>query len=172
MRMIYDSNARGGERFLAGFAFLSLATAAAGCVVAAAHGVPAGSWARNLAAWGVGGMAAWVIAGRMSRLSAILLIAPIALAATLINPGQEGVHRWIDVGPLHMNAAALLLPAAVVALAALADRRWSWVAAAAMLGLLVLQPDASQAAALGAGLIVVLASLRTPALVRSGGAAA
>jgi cell division protein FtsW (lipid II flippase) len=170
--MISDSDARRGERFLAGFALLSLGAVAAGCAVAAAHSVPAGSWARNLAAWGVGGIAAWVIARRMSRLSAILLIAPIALAVTLINPGQEGVHRWIDVGPVHMNAAALLLPAAVVALAALADRRWSWLAAAGMLGLLVLQPDASQAAALGAGMIVVLASLHASALVRAGGAAA
>jgi hypothetical protein len=172
LSMISGPNARGGERFLAGFALLSLATVAVGCVIAAAHGVPAGSWARNLAAWGVGGIAAWVVARRMSRLSAILLIAPIVLAATLINPGQEGVHRWIDVGPVHMNAASMLLPAAVVTLAALADRRWSWLAAAGMLGLLVLQPDASQAAALGAGMIVILASLRAPALARAGGAAA
>jgi hypothetical protein len=65
-----------------------------------------------------------------------------------------------------------LLPAAVVALAAVGDRGWTWMAAAGMLGLLVLQPDASQAAALGAGMIVVLASLRAPALVRVGGVAA
>ncbi|MFL5543031.1 MAG: hypothetical protein ACJ8J0_28910 [Longimicrobiaceae bacterium] len=170
--MARDSDAPGGERFLAGFALLSLATVAAGCAVAAAHGVPAGSWARNLAAWGVGAVAAWVAAARTSRLSGILLIAPVALAVTLLDPGQEGVHRWIDVGPVHVNAAATLLPAAVVALAAVGDRDWAWLAAAGVLGLLVLQPDASQAAALGAGMIVVLASLRTPALVRVGGAAA
>jgi hypothetical protein len=170
--MAPDPDAPGGERFLAGFALLSLAAVAVGCAVAAAHGVSAGSWARNLAAWGVGAVVARVAAARTSRLSAILLIAPAALAVTLLDPGQEGVHRWIDVGPLHVNAAATLLPAAVVALATVADRGWSWLAAAGMLGLLVLQPDASQAAALGAGMIVVLASLRAPALVRVGGAAA
>jgi len=169
--MVTDSDPRSTGRFLAGFALLSLAAVAAGCTVAAAHGVPAGSWARNLAAWGVGGVAAWAIA-RAPRLSGILWIAPAALAATLLNPGQEGVHRWIDLGPLHVNAAAALLPAAVVALATLADRRWSWMVAAGMLALTVLQPDASQAAALGAGMVVVLASLRAPALVRAGGAAA
>jgi hypothetical protein len=120
----------------------------------------------------VGAVAAWVAAARTPRLSGILLIAPAALATTLLNLGQEGVHRWIDVGPVHVNAAATLLPAAVVALATAGDRCWAWLAAAAMLGLLVLQPDASQAAALGAGMIVVLASLRAPALVRAGGAAA
>lgn len=170
--MVHDSDTRGDRRFLAGFALLSLAAVAAGCAVAAAHGVPAGSWARNLVAWGVGGGAAWLAVRRMSRLSGFLVIAPAALAATLLNPGQQGVHRWIDVGPLHVNAAAVFLPAAVVALASLAGQRWSWVAAAGMLGLLVLQPDASQAAALGAGMIVVLASLRVPAPVRAGGVAA
>jgi hypothetical protein len=170
--MISSSDAPSGERFLPGFALLSLAAVAVGCAVAAAHGVPAGSWARNLAAWGVGAAAAWMAAARKPRLSWVLLIAPVVLAATLLDPGQEGVHRWIDVGPVHVNAAATLLPAAVVALAAHADRRWSWLAAAGMLGLLVLQPDASQGAALGAGMIVVLASLRAPALVRAGGAAA
>jgi hypothetical protein len=115
---------------------------------------------------------AGVVAARAYRLSGILLVAPLALAITLLNPGQEGVHRWIDVGPIHMNAAAMLLPAAVVALANFADRRWSWLAAAGMLGLLALQPDASQAAALGAGMIVILASLRGPALVRTGGVVA
>jgi hypothetical protein len=170
--MVPDSDAPGGERFLAGFALLSLAAVAIGCAVAAAHGVPTGSWVRNLAAWGVGAVAAWVAAARASRLSGILLIAPVALAGTLLNPAQDGVHRWIDVGPLHVNVAALLLPAAVVALATVGNRGWTWLAAAGMLGLLVLQPDASQAAALGAGMIVVLASLRASALVRVAGAGA
>ena len=170
--MAHDSDAPGGERFLAGFALLSLATVGIGCAVAAAHGVGTGSWARNLGAWSVGAVAAWVLAARTSRLSGFLLIAPAAVAVTLLNPGQQGVHRWIDVGPVHLNAAAMLLPAAVVALATAGGRGWSWLAAAGMLALLVLQPDASQAAALGAGMIVVLASLRAPVLLRVGGAAA
>lgn len=170
--MVPDSGTRGEMRFLAGFTLLSLAAVAIGCAVAATHGVSAGSWARNLASWLAGGAIAWVAAARRLRPSWILLIAPLTLAATLLNAGQEGVHRWIDVGPLHVNVAAVLLPAAVVALAARPATRWHWLAAAGMLGLLVLQPDASQAAALGAGMLVVLASLNAPALVRAGGAAA
>lgn len=169
--MIPDSGTPGEMRFLTGFALLSLAAVAAGCAIAAAHDVSAGSWARNLAAWGVGGLIAWVVSARRFRLAGILLAAPLALAATLLNPGQEGVHRWVDVGPVHVNVAAMLLPASVVALATLPASRWSWLAVAGMLGLLVLQPDASQAVALGAGIIVILASLHAPALVRAGGAA-
>lgn len=161
-----------GRRFLAGFALLSLSTVAIGCVIAAAHGVPTGSWARNAVAWGVGAAAAWAISRRPGVLPWFLLAAPLALAATLLNAPVEGVHRWIDAGPLHVNAAAALLPAAAVGLAALSDRRWSWAAAAATLCLLVLQPDASQATAFGAAMLVVLASLRAPAAIRAGGAAA
>jgi cell division protein FtsW (lipid II flippase) len=159
------------RRFLAGFALLSLSAVAMGCVIAATHGVPAGSWARNPVAWLVGAPAAWAIARRPAVLPWFLLAAPLALAATLLNAPVEGVHRWIDVGPLHVNAAAALLPAAAVGLAAW-SRRWSWAAAAATLCLLVLQPDASQATAFGAAMLVVLTSLRAPAAVRAGGAAA
>jgi cell division protein FtsW (lipid II flippase) len=161
-----------GPRFLAGFGLLSLLTVAIGCAIAAAHGVGVGSWARNLVAWVVGAAAAFVVARRPAALPAFLLAAPAVLAATLLNAPVEGVHRWIDVGPLHINAAAALLPAAIVALAALSDQRWSWMAAAVILGLLVLQPDASQATAWGAGMLVVLASSRAPGAIRAGGAAA
>lgn len=160
------------RRFLAGFALLSLFTVAMGCVIAATHDVPTGSWARNPVAWIVGAAAGWMIARRPAVLPWFLLAAPLALAATLVNAPVEGVHRWIDVGPLHVNAAAALLPAAAVALAVLSGRRWSWAAAAATLCLLVLQPDASQATAFGAAMLVVLASLHAPAAIRAGGAAA
>jgi hypothetical protein len=164
--MIRDRSAPGGARFLAGFGLLSLLTVAMGCAVVAAHGVAVGSWARNLVAWVVGAGAAWAIATRPAVLPAFLLAAPIALAATLLNAPVEGVHRWIDVGPLHINAAAALLPPAIVALAALSDRGWRWYAAGATLGLLVLQPDRSQAIAWGAGILVVLVSHRAPGASR------
>ncbi|HEX8392553.1 MAG TPA: hypothetical protein VF665_09385 [Longimicrobium sp.] len=141
-------------------------------MIAAAHDVPTGSWARNLAAWIVGAAAAWAVARSPGAPRWFLLIAPVALAGTLLNAPQDGVHRWIDAGPLHVNAAFVLLPAAVVALAALRKRRLGWVAAALTLGILVLQPDASQATALGAAMLVVLALLRAPAAVRAGGAVA
>ncbi len=167
--MISRPAAARDTRFLAGFGLLSLLTVAVGCAIAAAHGVGVGSWARNLVAWGVGAAAAWAVARRPAVLPAFLVAAAAALAATLLNAPVEGVHRWIDAGPLHINAAAALLPAATVALAALHDRRWSWLAAAAILALLVLQPDASQATVFGAGVIVVLASSRAPVAIRAGG---
>jgi hypothetical protein len=86
--------------------------------------------------------------------------------AGLFSPGQQGVHRWIDIGPVHMNVAMMVLPAAVVALATFVrDRSWPWIPATVSLGLLVIQPDLSQAASLAAaiGLIAAFAA-RSPLL--------
>lgn len=150
-------------RLLLVFGAFSFALIGLGAWVCAESGVPTGSWVRNLIAWAVGAVLATglaFVAGRGASLSVALLAAPVGLAVTFLNPDQQGVHRWIDVGPVHANAAMLLLPSAVVALGGLAGgRRWPWLATGAAMILLALQPDASQALALGcaAGLIAMLA---------------
>lgn len=156
------------------FAILSLVAVAVGCVVARANGAPAGEWARNLAAWAAGallagGLARW--AGRRVLLG-FWIAAPLALAATLVSGGQLGVHRWLQLGPLRVNAAEVLLPASVVACAAfLAARQPGWGTAGLILLLLVVQPDASQATAFGGALIFLIASASASRPWRLGGVA-
>jgi hypothetical protein len=137
---------------------VSLAAVATGAVVCAISGVPASLWIRNLVAWAVGGLVAVCISMtlRPGGLALALGAAPVGLLATFLGQGQLGVHRWIGLGPLYVNAAMLLLPSAIVALAALGGtRRWPWIAAIGCLGLLVVQPDASQASALAAATALV-----------------
>jgi len=141
------------------FAGLSLAAVVAGCLVARQSGTPSAEWARNLAAWALGAL----LAGALARLAgprvllAFLVAAPLVLALSFLNSGQDGVHRWVQLGPLRMNVAEVLLPAAVVALTALSStRRLPWAVSALALILLVAQPDASQATALGGALMVLL----------------
>lgn len=155
------------------FAVLSLVAVAVGCLVARANGAPAGEWVRNLIAWGAGA----ILAGGLSRwagqrvLLGVCFVAPLALAATLFGSGQLGVHRWLQLGPLRMNAAELLLPASVIACAAiLAARRPWWGAAGATLVVLAIQPDASQATAFGGALIVLIATAQARRSLRLGGA--
>lgn len=129
----------------------------AGCAVAATSGVPAGVWLRNLIAWALGlamavGLARW--AGARAEL-VFLVLAPVGLAATFLSADLHGVYRWVDLGPLHLNVAQVLLPPAIVAMAVRRDV-WAWLVAAVVLVLLILQPDASQATALGAALAVVI----------------
>lgn len=141
------------------FAALSLATVLLGALICHFSGVAPASWLRNLVAWGVGLAAAAGLAfGSPSRTIpslAVLAVAFVAVAATFAGAAQEGVHRWLDLGPLHVNVAFVVLPAAVVALG-LSARRWAWIIAFGLLALLVAQPDASQATAFAAAMIVVL----------------
>ncbi len=85
------------------------------------------------------------------------MAALLGLLATLLSPGLSGVHRWIHLGAFQLNVAEILLPAAVVALGVLRhDRPWFWLAVAGIGAVLVAQPDASQATALGGAVIAML----------------
>jgi cell division protein FtsW (lipid II flippase) len=160
-----------GRRSLFLFALASVAAVGAGAVTLAAAGLPPGSWLRNPMAWIVGTLigAGLLAGGRAAWMrSAALVLAPLGLAATLFSEPVEGVHRWIDLGSLHVNMAALLLPPMVVAVALVGLRsRLALAAAAAVAILLVLQPDASQATAFTAALAVLVARSRAPAVLRA-----
>ena len=162
---------RRSERFLAVFTVLSFLAVATGCLVVALDGASAETWIPNLAAWGVGALVALVICRFASPLFVRIVIfaAPIGLLVSLANPGQAGVHRWLDLGPVQANAAALLLPAFVVAMAGLfREARWMWLAYAVCSVVLILQPDASQATAFAAAMLVVVARLPVTRVVRIG----
>ena len=157
-------------RLIGVFAAASLAAVGVGAAVAAASGVPAAVWGRNLAAWALGGLVAGGVAAtvRPKALLLFLWAAPVGLLVALASAGQQGVRRWVDLGPLHMNAAMLVLPAAVVAMAMLAGpRRWPWIPALLALALLVAQPDASQATALAAVVALLAALAAGPPALRA-----
>jgi hypothetical protein len=148
------------------FTAASLAAVLLGSATLAATKVPFGSWSRNPIAWLVG----LVLALGLMRLrnllpvsKPILGLALVAVAGSFLAPAQHGVHRWIDLGPLHVNVAVLLLPLAVVALAY--SGTWSRTALtfiAAMGALLVLQPDASQATSFLLAVIILFARSTAP----------
>ena len=154
-------------RLMAVFGLASLAAVGLGAAVCALSGVSAASWGRNLAAWLVGAVIAAALAAAGRRIVspggalAVAGLAVAGLAASFFNPAQEGVHSWIDAGPLHVNIAMVVLPSLSVVLAAAEDRRAIWGAAVAALILLVAHPDASQTTTLAAVLILV-AAFRAP----------
>lgn len=141
---------------------LSLAAVIAGVVVCHLSGVPAAVWMRNLAAWGVGAVAGCCLwRGGAFVFPAVLGLAALLVGASFIGPEQSGVHRWINAGPVSLNVAMMMLPAALVALAWLGRGRvWPWGLALAIVAALAMQPDRSQATAFGAGVIWLV--LRSP----------
>lgn len=127
--------------------------------------VPAALWGQNLAAWAVGMLLCLGLwrtrsspgRGRWFDFAAVLTLA--ALAATLLAPGVEGVHRWVPLGPVRLHAAAVLLPPLLVAMQGLSQARGWWISTGVAVGValvLLLQPDAAQATAFAAGCLVLL----------------
>lgn len=148
------------------FAVASLIAVAAGVATLAQSGLPSGSWLRNPIAWLVGLLLAtglMLLRGSLPLARVILGLAFVGVAGTLLANAQDGVHRWIDLGPLHVNVAALLLPPAVVALALCGIwSRTGLTFVATMAALLVLQPDASQATSFLVAVIILLACSTAP----------
>ena len=148
------------------YAVASLTAVALGAATLAATGHPFGSWMRNPIAWLVGlALATGLMSlrGSIPLFRVILGVAFVALADSFLARATSGVHRWIDLGPLHVNAAALFLPSAVVALGF--SGIWSRTAlafVAAIAALLVLQPDASQATSFLTAVIILLGGSTAP----------
>lgn len=143
----------------------SLPALVVGVLTMRAFDVPASVWGQNLAAWAVGALLCLSLGrprtssprSRWPDLVAVLTCG--ALAATLLLPGMDGVHRWVPLGPLRLHAAAVLLPLLLIALERLSQTRGWWTSALLALGvafLLFLQPDAAQATAFALAAVVVL----------------
>lgn len=92
------------------------------------------------------------------RRGGMALAAFAAIAATLAFPGLEGVHRWLPLGPLRLNASAAFLPWLLVGMSAsqAGVRRGCTVLALLAQGVHGLQPDAAQATALAGGTLVLM----------------
>jgi cell division protein FtsW (lipid II flippase) len=138
---------------------------AVGILVMRASEVPATAWGQNVAACVVGILLCLILARPRSspRSDAGLPVAGMLalgfLAATWLDPGVEGVHRWLRLGPVRLHAGALVLPfvlAMLVGLERAGHGRASRLLAVATAFVLVLQPDAAQATAFVAGAVVLL----------------
>ncbi len=159
----------GQRRLLAVSGGLLLLVVALGAWTCAANAVPMAVWARNLVAWAAGAATAFVLARASPAwvFPAVLLVTGLLLAMTLFDPGQLGVHRWVGLGSLSINIAMLMLPSALIAIAALGAKVvWVWLLAMASLAILVIQPDASQATALGVALTFIVLTSAVPRFIR------
>ncbi len=151
-------------RWLTLFALASAAAVAFGSIGLALSGVPFGYWVRTPLAYGVGllmGIGLMAVGRTRGLAMGAVGLAIVALAGTLLSTDQSGVHRWIDLGGLHVNVAALLLPLAIVALVDIALPGPILLALiVAIAALLVAQPDASQATAFAVAGVILLARRR------------
>jgi cell division protein FtsW (lipid II flippase) len=99
-----------------------------------------------------------------------IIAASLALgvvACSFLSPGIEGVHRWIKIGPLFLNASMAFSPLILYGIAVAARKGIALPAglAIATSALHILQPDAGQAIAFAVGAIAIF--LLTPGIARS-----
>ena len=148
---------------------------ALGLFIMQASDVPATIWGQNIAAWTAGTFLCLGI--RRTRISALrfpyidifMVLTVAALAATLLAPGLQGVHRWVKLGPIRLHAAAILLPLLIFALEAIRRTRGWWISSVLAGGvtvILFLQPDAAQATAFGLASAVLLLPRAGPGALR------
>lgn len=129
------------------FAVASLLAIGIGAAAMLAADVPISIALRNLIAWVVAGAFAILAAARGWLGGWSVPVAAIVTALSFVGSASQGVHRWLDLGPVQLNAAALILPLAIATFArtqaALAALSFTAIAA-----LLAWQPDISQLAGL------------------------
>lgn len=140
-----------------------------GAWVARAHGVSPVAFGANLVAAALGlilaallGRRSWNDRGRLAPVLAVAAL--VLLAATLLSSSLGGVRRWITLGPVRLNASAVILPWLLHTLWLLLNQARPGLA----LGLVTMtqllhisQPDAGQATAFSAGVLVLFSTTRS-----------
>src|ERR1051325_4706040 len=152
------------------FACASLGAVVVGSIVIAAGNATRGFWLRVLIAWVAGALLATAIVrlgfSTTLKLTLLLCLTGAGLLFSLINHGSMGVHRWLDLGPLHINVASLLLPALLVLLANGLGTKLATGLAAGVVVVLCLQPDASQASAFACAFVILQRPPNTRSMVQ------
>ena len=141
------------------FGLASLMAVGLGALVMMQAGVPPGIWIRNPIAWAAAAGVGVLLARRGWLGSSLPLIAVVVLALSLLGPGQEGVHRWLELGPIQLNAAALVLPAALASFSRTSSSLML-ICFGLIAALLAWQPDISQLAGFSLAAIVLVSTLR------------
>lgn len=143
-----------------------------GALVASRAGVPLSAFAPNGGAIVLGaatiGLAVRCPSRFRDRASVVLAVLATALIVrTLVQPGLEGVHRWLPLGPLRLHASMALAPWIAVALARASHRgnvlllRLCLSLALTAQAAHMAQPDAQMAFTLALGLAPLLLADRT-----------
>lgn len=140
-----------------------LPATAVGAAVASQHGIAISAFVPNVIALVLGAIGAIaLISSKPERVRSAARWLPFVsffvIAATLVTPGLDGIHRWLSLGPLRVNASATLLPWLVLGMISPEPRaRTRAVGLACGVQLVHLaQPDAAQATVLAAGALPLL----------------
>lgn len=135
-------------------ALVILPAVALGMITMIAGGISPVLWGQQVIAFAV--FALLGLLGRAARrVPSIVWIFVLfaGLVSTLFFPAVGGARRWLDLGPLNINAAMLVLPALLLLVGSMKCPYPVVILAVAVLSL---QPDLSQLAAFSLGVLPIL----------------
>ncbi|MDQ7092586.1 hypothetical protein REC12_03185 [Desulfosporosinus sp. PR] len=124
-------------------------------------------WAQNIACLVVGGVISYFIVSskwniKASKYNGItILIVFLFLLLTFLDPGMNGVHRWISIGIIKFNVSMILLPLIIIALWRASQTKglgFTLAIALAISILLAIQPDASELTGFAVPMMILLYS--------------
>jgi hypothetical protein len=133
-----------------------------GAAVMLASGAPWWYPAVNAAAWFLGlsllALPRSIHGFVNEHLADFALVAVVLMSFTLLDPGIDGVHRWVMLGPLRVHPSAVLTPLVVLAIARAVTQGRTALALgllASVQGLHIVQPDAAQASSVALAVLIV-----------------
>lgn len=130
--------------------------------------IPALVWGQNLVCFLAMSFIYWIAVTYKfdffsgSKHNKILL--PLAmglLLLTFLNPGMEGVHRWISIGVIRLNIAMIVVPVIMIRLGRLMQTKELGLGSVAAIGTVVVlffQPDASQLTGFAIPMMILISS--------------
>lgn len=135
------------------------------------YGVKAATYGQNIICFLLAGSISYLIIGRKAVENkhnfytvVVILIEVMLLLLTFFDPGIQGVHRWVAIGPIRFYVSSMILPGIIIGLWELLRKKNWWPAyffTFLITLLLTLQPDASQLTAFTFSMIILL-------IIRSG----
>ncbi|QLY81261.1 FtsW/RodA/SpoVE family cell cycle protein [Clostridium intestinale] len=99
-----------------------------------------------------------------------ILISLLFIILTFVNPGIDGVHRWISIGIIKFNVSMIVLPILIIELWKLSKIKglsFTIVVTIVISILLLIQPDASELTAFAIPMMVMLYAKTDKKVLRS-----
>lgn len=124
-------------------------------------------WMQNIACLIIAGLISYFVVTnkfniRRSKYNNItILISVLFFILTFMNPGMNGVHRWVAIGIIKLNVSMIVLPIIIIALWKVLQIKELWFAIVITMAisvLLFIQPDASQLTGFAIPMMIMLCS--------------
>ena len=134
-----------------------------GAFIMMQSGIDVRIWGQNIATWFLG-MIFWLFfriwnPSPFHRGITIFVLSypfPAFIALSFFDVGMQGVHRWVSIGSVRVHIASIVLPAFLITFRRIAAIGAAGILAISIAGLLAFQPDASEASAFTAGMLLLL----------------